>query len=141
MNIIPIKQIKTFQYHEDMTLPLNRADIFVFGSNESGIHGAGSAYVAREKFGAQLGIGFGQTGRSFAIPTKDWLIDSLPLDVIEMYVSRFAAYTLTSSDKFFVTRIGCGLAGFSDDVIALMFRACNRYNCNMPVQWKEYLEK
>ena len=45
--------------------------IFVFGSNPTGIHGAGAAKVAREQFGAKAGVGEGLTGNSYALPTKD----------------------------------------------------------------------
>ena len=45
--------------------------IFVFGSNPEGRHGAGSAKVAHDIFGAQYGVGEGLTGSSYALPTKD----------------------------------------------------------------------
>ena len=45
--------------------------IFVFGSNPEGRHGAGSAKVAREKFGAIYGQGEGLQGHAYALPTKD----------------------------------------------------------------------
>ena len=45
--------------------------IFVFGSNPEGRHGAGSAKVAREKFGAVYGQGEGLQGQAYALPTKD----------------------------------------------------------------------
>jgi hypothetical protein len=45
--------------------------VFVFGSNPEGIHGAGAASVAKSKFGAIQGKGFGLQGNSFALPTKD----------------------------------------------------------------------
>ena len=45
--------------------------IFVFGSNPEGRHGAGSAKVAKEKFGAVYGVGEGLQGHSYALPTKD----------------------------------------------------------------------
>jgi hypothetical protein len=45
--------------------------IFVFGSNPEGRHGAGSAKVAHDVFGAQYGVGEGLTGNSYALPTKD----------------------------------------------------------------------
>lgn len=45
--------------------------IFVFGSNPEGRHGAGSAKVAKEKFGAVYGVGEGLQGNSYALPTKD----------------------------------------------------------------------
>ena len=49
----------------------NENTIFVFGSNPEGRHGAGSAKVAKEKFGAVYGIGEGLQGHSYALPTKD----------------------------------------------------------------------
>lgn len=45
--------------------------IFVFGSNPEGRHGAGSARVAKERFGAIYGNGEGLQGNSYALPTKD----------------------------------------------------------------------
>ena len=45
--------------------------IFVFGSNPEGRHGAGSAKVAVNKFGAIYGQGEGLQGQSYALPTKD----------------------------------------------------------------------
>lgn len=98
-------------------------EIFVFGSNESGIHGAGAAKFAKDHFGALQGHGFGVQGKSFAIPTKDWMIHSLPLPVISFYVQRFIYFTSTCPGaNFLVTEIGCGLAGFTPDQIAPMFK-------------------
>lgn len=140
MFVIPIEKLASFKYHKDGTQPTTRYEIFVFGSNESGIHGAGAARAALDKYGAVWGVGFGQTGQSFAIPTKDWIVESLPLEVIEMYVKRFVAYTLTSSDEFFITRVGCGLAGYKDRNIAPFFKGCNKATCNMPEEWMDFLE-
>lgn len=44
--------------------------IFVFGSNPSGIHGAGAAKVA-VSFGAKYGIGRGLQGQTYALITKN----------------------------------------------------------------------
>lgn len=44
--------------------------IFVFGSNPGGIHGAGSARVAVNQFGAKYGQGEGLQGNAYALPTK-----------------------------------------------------------------------
>lgn len=38
-----------YKFHQDGTLPQN-GEIWVFGSNLAGIHGAGAAKVAREKY-------------------------------------------------------------------------------------------
>lgn len=45
--------------------------IFVFGSNPEGRHGAGSARVAVQQFGAKYGQGEGLQGMSYALPTTD----------------------------------------------------------------------
>lgn len=95
---------------------------FVFGSNEAGVHGAGAARVAHEKHGARWGKGFGHYGDSFAIPTKDMSIMTLDLTVIRKYVEAFLQYASVHKDLTFkVTRIGCGLAGYTDQEIAPMF--------------------
>jgi hypothetical protein len=43
--------------------------IFVFGSNQDGIHGAGSAKVAVRLFGAKYGQGEGLQGDAYGLPT------------------------------------------------------------------------
>ncbi len=97
-------------------------EIFVFGSNLAGRHGAGAALLARNKFGAIDGIGVGAMGQSYGIPTKDRLIQTLPLWRIAIYVARFLGYAASCpTQTFLVTRIGCGLAGYSPKEIAPMF--------------------
>jgi hypothetical protein len=125
------------EFHKDGTLPQN-GEVFVFGSNLSGIHGAGAAKVARDQFGAQYGLGFGPFDRTFAIPTKDWQIETLDLPIIAGFVQSFCLYTKTSSDKFFVTRVGCGLAGYKDEQIAVMFLGAK--NCSFPEEWRQWLD-
>lgn len=101
---------------------LKKNEIFVFGSNEAGIHGAGAAKLAWEEFGAELRVGFGETGRTFAIPTKDRRIETLPLPKIEAYVNKFIEHADQNPDKIYlVTEIGCGLAGYKPINIAPMF--------------------
>ena len=115
------------------------AKIFVFGSNEAGIHGAGAAKTALEKHGAVYGKGYGHHGKSFAIPTKDLNVVSLPLININLYVNGFIAHAMGHyKDTFIVTRIGCGLAGFTDEQIAPMFKGSPR-NVQFDLAWKPYL--
>lgn len=100
-------------------------EIFVFGSNESGIHGGGAAKTALELFGARFGVGFGLQGQSFAIPTKDWEIRTLPMHKIYFYICRFIKFAkLKLNLNFYVTKIGCGLAGYKPEDIAWMFEDC-----------------
>jgi len=104
---------------------LRPLDVFVFGSNEAGIHGAGAALTATN-FGAKRSVANGPSGKTYAIPTKPRdLAVSLPLSAIEKYVAEFVAYATQQQDKcFLVTEIGCGLAGRHPSQIAPMFRGC-----------------
>jgi len=131
-------------FHNDGELPLRNLpyelrNILVFGSNTAGIHGAGAAKVAHEHFGAVWGKGSGLYGDSYAIPTKDRSIETLPLVLIKPYVTKFVEMTMYHDKiKFFVTAVGTGLAGYSDMDIAPMFKGVSD-SCNMPIQWKEFL--
>lgn len=113
--------------------------IFVFGSNDAGVHGAGAAKVAYEKHGARWGKSYGHYGDSFAIPTKDEDIKTLPLGRIEDYVRGFLAYAKGHRKLTFkVTCIGCGLAGFKHEDIAPMFKEATK-NCLFDEAWKPWL--
>lgn len=130
-----------YKYHKDGTLPVNKKEyIIVFGSNMAGRHGKGMALIAKERFGAEYGVGIGLTGRSYAIPTKDKYISTLPLDEIKHYINLFKDFTHNRHDlNFWVTGVGCGLAGFKNKEISILFRECN-INCNFPDVWSPYLE-
>lgn len=98
--------------------------IFVFGSNEAGIHGAGAALTAR-RWGAALYAGLGLTGQTFAIPTKSGDFKTLGIDQISEYVDFFIHYARTHPHfTFLVTEIGCGLAGYDPEDIAPLFEEC-----------------
>lgn len=128
-----------YTYHADGTAAADD-EIFVFGSNLSGIHGAGAAKAAVDKYGAVLGVGQGLMGRSYALPTKDERIQTLRLERVEFYVAAFKQHAIDNPDKkYFVTRVGCGLAGYTDEDIAPMFRGAPA-NCNFPAEWRAYLE-
>ncbi len=91
-------------------------DIFVFGSNLAGIHGAGAAKAARERWGAKIGEGIGRTGMSYAIPTKDYIIQTLELERIKPHIDVFIDYARSHLDnRFLLSRIGCGYAGYDWD--------------------------
>lgn len=115
--------------------------VFVFGSNTAGAHAAGAAKHAWAKKGAVYGRGYGHFGESFAIPTKDDNIDSLSLDLITCFVAGFLAYaTCKRKLNFMVTRIGCGLAGYTDAQIAPMFIGAPK-NCMFDRAWEPWLGK
>ena len=128
------------RFHKDGTLP-NDGEIFVFGSNLRGLHGAGAAKVAVTRYGAKLGNPIGFQGRSYAIPTKDTLLQPLPLDAVKEHVKAFVDFTnLRPELSFFITRVGCGLAGYQNYELAPMFIGCND-NCSFPDVWIQYLSK
>lgn len=127
------------KFHPDKTLPKSD-EVFVFGSNLAGVHGAGAAKVAHSLYNAVYGIGIGRVNQSYAIPTKDANIETLSLDIIKLYVDDFIKYSNENSyTNFFITRIGCGLAGYKDYQIAPMFIGCG-INCDFPIEWKMYLQ-
>jgi hypothetical protein len=102
---------------------LKPSEIFVFGSNLAGRHGAGAALLALRKFGAISGQGFGLMGQSYGIATKDERIQTLPLSKIEIQVNKFLRSAEKYPEKtFLVTQIGCGLAGYEPKDIAPFFR-------------------
>ncbi len=115
--------------------------IFVFGSNEAGIHGAGAAKTAYQEHGAVRHVGFGPQGQAFAIPTKDWKIQRLPFLSIEHYVQRFIIYARFNPMFIFqVTALGTGLAGYSHEVMAPLFKYAPE-NCQFDELWKLHLPK
>ena len=118
--------------YEDRVTPENITvlayrQIFVFGSNLAGKHGAGAAKLANLEGWAVWGKGcgvhlLGKFG-SFAIPTKGLYIETIPLDWIKYYVDYFIEYAKAFPElTFLVTEIGCGLAGYQPEQIAPMFK-------------------
>ena len=108
----------------------------MFGSNLAGFHGGGAAHIAHKLFGAQWGVGVGPTGQCYAIPTMQGGIDT-----IRPYVDDFITYANQHPEKLFlVTRIGCGIAGFTDEQIAPLFKsAVEMDNVALPNRWKEII--
>ena len=104
-------------YTPEQITELRPQEIFVFGSNESGLHGGGAAFFAFKHFGAAMGCGVGLRGQSYAIPTMQGGVET-----IAPYVDQFIAFAKEHPEFFFyVTRIGCGIAGFRDRDIAPLF--------------------
>lgn len=101
-------------------------EIFVFGSNRSGFHGAGAAKLAFDKFDAIYGQGVGLQGRTYAIPTKDYYIRrTLTISEIKPYVDDFILFANNNPTlRFLVTEIGCGLAGINIQDMAPLFKDC-----------------
>lgn len=113
--------------------------VFVFGSNRAGRHGKGAALWARQNRGAIYGVGEGMQGNSYAIPTKDEHLRTLPLDQIRLHVEAFLDFARYRPDlRFQLTPIGCGLAGYRPEQIAPMFRDAPS-NVIMPPEFESVL--
>ena len=112
------------EFTPEIILELKENEIFVFGSHLNGYHAGGAARVAFEKFGAVWGQGVGLQGRSYAIPTMQGGVDT-----IKPYVSEFYDFAVMRPEyKFLVTRIGCGIAGFTPEEIAPLFTSVIELN-------------
>ena len=110
-------KIERPDFTPDMISELKADEVFVFGSNLEGMHGGGAAFAAWKKFGAVMGCGVGLRGQSYAIPTMQGGVET-----IAPYVTSFISFAKEHPELFFyVTRIGCGIAGFRDKEIAPLF--------------------
>jgi len=108
-------------------------EIFVFGSNAQGMHAGGAARVALNKFGAEWGNGEGLQGQSYALPTMEGM------ESTRAAVERFTECAKAHEElKFFVTAVGCGIAGYTVEEIAPMFKeAAELKNVYLPISfWK-----
>lgn len=124
-------------YTPDNITTLGPDEIFVFGSNLEGKHYGGAARIAYLKFGAKMGQGVGIQGQSYAIPTMQGGVDS-----IRPYVDQFIDLAREwDQNTFYVTRIGCGIAGFKDEEIAPLFdKAYDLYNVRLPKSFADIIE-
>lgn len=106
---------------------LNPGQIFVFGSNDLGVHGKGAAKLA-ESWGAKRGVAEGLSGFTYAIPTRivvsksPWTFKPVPLEDIAKSIDSFLLFASHDFRDFLVTRIGCGNAGYEPRDIAPLFK-------------------
>lgn len=125
-------------YTPEHITSLGPDEIFVFGSNLEGLHYGGAARTAVERFGAVMGQGVGIQGQSYAIPTMQGGVET-----IKPYVDDFIELAREwDQTTFYVTRIGCGIAGFTDEQIAPLFAdAMELYNVRLPRSFVEVLRR
>lgn len=135
MNGIGTKPLNE-KYTPDFITELGPHDIFVFGSNLAGAHGGGAARLARQRFGAIMGQGVGLQGNSYAIPTMQGGVET-----IKPYVDEFIEFAKNNPAlTFYVTKIGCGIAGFSEEEIAPLFKkAINIPNIRLPEDFADII--
>jgi len=117
---------------------LRKGEVFVFGSNLDGYHGGGAARIAMKEFGAVWGQGVGLQGQSYAIPTMQGGVET-----IKPYVDEFITFAKEHKKlTFFVTPIGCGIAGFTPKEIAPLFAAAiDIENVLLPKDFVEVMER
>ena len=120
------------KYTPDFITHLKPGEIFVFGSNLAGHHGGGAARMALERFGACYGQGVGLQGQSYAIPTMQGGVET-----IKPYVDEFIAFAQAHPElTLYVTKIGCGIAGFDEGEIAPLFADAHLVeNIILPKNW------
>ena len=92
----------------------------------------GAARYAYDHFGAEWGNGVGPQGQCYAIPTMHG-----SLSAIKPYVDDFIEYARQHPmNRFLLTRIGCGIAGFKDEDMAPLFKdALELSNVSFPNEW------
>lgn len=125
------------KYTPEMIRELAANEIFVFGSNLAGFHGGGAARIALNNFGAIWGQGVGMQGQCYAIPTMQGGVET-----IKPYVDEFIDFARTHAEyTFLVTRIACGIAGFSPREIAPLFAdAIDVENVILPEDFVEVIQ-
>ena len=126
------------RYTPEFIRELAEDEVFVFGSNLAGMHGGGAAATAYRCFGAVWGQGVGLQGQSYAIPTMQGGVET-----VKPYVDEFIAFAKSHPERrFLVTKIGCGIAGFSEEEIAPLFaEAVNVENIVLPKEFVEINKK
>tara|TARA_Y100000593_G_scaffold42861_1_gene82052 strand:- start:24598 stop:25053 length:456 start_codon:yes stop_codon:yes gene_type:complete len=110
------------RYTPEIISDLEENQVFVFGSNLAGRHGAGAALLATKTFGAKYGVGEGMTGKCYAFPTKDENIKTRSLyEIGESFNKFFHCVSDEPRLDFLLTKVGCGLAGYSTREMANTF--------------------
>ena len=121
----------------DIITKLNDNEIFIFGSNLSGRHGKGAAKTALG-WGAKYGQASGIQGKTYGIPTKDASVRrTLSIEEIKPFVDDFIEWAkYHKGNIFYVTEIGCGLAGLKPKNVAPLFKeAIDVDNIHLPARF------
>lgn len=124
----------------DPTYHLNPDEILVYGSNRAGRNGKGAALTAHRRFGAAMGVGKGRTGQCYALPTKGFYLEVLPLKEIKVEVDDLKVYVIEHPELTFkITAVGTGLAGYSIEQIAPLFiDFINLQNVHFPIEFWDF---
>lgn len=108
---------------------LKENEVFVFGSNTEGKHLGGAARIAHDQFGAEWGVAEGTTGQTYAIPTMHTNGARVSINTLSDSLARFIETVREESDKrFYLTAIGCGIAGWSEEEVTYLLQSVLREN-------------
>lgn len=122
----------------DLIRRLGRYEVFVFGSNDQGLHNGGAALKAVQRFGARMGVAEGPQGQSYAIPTVGANIGP---DEIRAAFRRLVDYARQHPElTFLVTALGCGHGGYTAETMApLLSDGIHVENIHYPFDfWRVY---
>jgi len=118
---------------------MTNKDIFVFGSNTEGKHYGGAAAAAVKYYGAIMGQAYGLQGNSYAIVTMQLGGPVKTLTAIRHQIINLLHFINKHPElTFWMTKIGCGIAGFTVEEMATVFN-----NFNIPknlILPKEFVE-
>jgi hypothetical protein len=114
----------TYNYSPDIINDLEPNEVFLYGANREGRHGAGAAKQAM-KFGAKYGVN-GYCGNTYGLITTDLNVSqrpSIPMSLLQNEVDKFITFAKDNTHlTFLVTEVGCGLAGFTFEQVAPLFK-------------------
>lgn len=147
--------MSTKRFTPENITELKKDEVFVFGSNIQGEHVGGAAAFANKVLKAEMGCGFGFCDfacKTYAIPTciRLWagtlthFRATRPFEnvnQIKPFIDAFISDAKYFADKtFYVTKIGCGIAGFKINEVAELFRPCLEMdNVILPKEFVESL--
>ena len=128
---------KKYKTTPDNIQNLEDYEIFVFGSNMNGNHSAGAAKTAKEEFGAEEGVAEGITGSCYAFPTLSKNMQKVTEDGFKKSIQKLIdCANAHTSQIFFVTKIGCGIAGFQENQVKEYFAEFrNKLSANIILPW------
>jgi hypothetical protein len=128
--------IARYTHTPDTIEALTEHEVFIFGSNMNGNHAWGAAQIAQEKFGAQDGVGEGLTGQSYAFPTLNENMAKRTKDELQESVKKLLVCTRKNTNKiFFLTKVGCGIAGYTEEEMRELFKDVKDANIIKPKDW------
>ena len=112
------------RYTPEIVVKVEDNEVFVYGSNQFAMHGAGSAKAAMNFGAIYKDVPMGLCGQSYGIITKSFNDRPVTLDFITSQVIVLHEFTFLRPElTFLVTKIGTALAGFTVEEIADIFKS------------------